>query len=213
MITPLKTKSSKFQGFTLIEVLITGAAASVIVGASIYGLSRADQLAKLTDEKLVIEGNFQQALQYMASDIQEARTITLDATLIPPEVNFVPVYMVETPRGRTAFYHQSQQPGEIWLGPQVLWFKQYPVGEPPTDINPLVDQVAAGDPQNCPTSGWASSKSDPEIGVKLYLSDVPARATKVLICVSGITDPSKYPYTKHTFTRSMVVTLRAKAMP
>jgi prepilin-type N-terminal cleavage/methylation domain-containing protein len=213
MSNQIKAKSLKQRGFTLIEVLVTAASASLIIGASIYGLTRADQVSKVADEKLVIEDRFQQAMQYMASDLQEARSITLDASLIPPEVNFVPVYMIETPRGRTAFYHRVPQPDEIWFGPQVVWFKQYLNGEPPTDINPLVDQVASVDPPNCPTTGWSSFKSAPEIGVKLYLSDVPTQATKALICVSGTTDPLKYPYTRHTFTRSMVVTLRAKSRP
>jgi type II secretory pathway pseudopilin PulG len=141
MSSQIKVNSFKQFGFTLIEVLVTGASASVILGASIYGLTRADQLSKLADEKMVIEANFQKAMEYIASDLLETRTITLDASLIPPEVNFVPVYMIETPRGRTAFYHRVPQPDEPWFGPQVVWFKQYPNGEPPTDINPLVDQV------------------------------------------------------------------------
>jgi type II secretory pathway pseudopilin PulG len=86
MSSQIKVNSFKQFGFTLIEVLVTGASASVILGASIYGLTRADQLSKLADEKMVIEANFQKAMEYIASDLLETRTITLDASLIPPEV-------------------------------------------------------------------------------------------------------------------------------
>lgn len=176
-------------GFTLVELLVSSAMAILLIVIAIGTLIYLQEMTNRLDRKMVQEDNLKRALAYISSDVREGKQIKI--TEIPDEPGFQSIFSMQKPdRSIVAYYSKSTVGGNDWQAPRTIYRRQLPPPgmTEPKDDEPLalLDAIADSEPQKCPDFDGEAIASEPNVGLKIFLSKPPLNGSKVLICLRVI---------------------------
>jgi prepilin-type N-terminal cleavage/methylation domain-containing protein len=165
--------TSTQSGFTLTELMVTAVASLIVIGVTISSLITFQGMNQKLNDRLTQEAELQRALHFIATDIQEGKSVQAGA---PERSGYRPLFKVVRPDGLIIGYYTRPRGDRDWSGPQIIYRKN------PDDDNAyaLIDQISAQPPQNCMAKDKETFVSS-QVGFSLLIDN----QTKATVCIRG----------------------------
>jgi type II secretory pathway pseudopilin PulG len=165
------TSTSAQGGFTLTELMVAAVASLIVIGVTLSSLITFQEMNQKLEDRLTQEAEIQRALHFIATDIQEGKSVQAGA---PERSGYRPLFKIVRPDGSIIGYYTRSRGDRDWSGPQIIYRKA------PDDDNAyaLIDQISAQLPQNCTGIGTLISST---VGFSLVI-DSESKAT---VCIRG----------------------------
>jgi prepilin-type N-terminal cleavage/methylation domain-containing protein len=165
------------SGFTLVELMVAAAASLILTSIAFASLLTFQQMSQKQDEKAAQKAELQRALRFIASDIQEGKSVERTA----PELSaYQELFQIKRPDGTIIGYYSKTRltgPREDWSGPRIIFRKVFPKNAPPKDARALIDQIASQSSSDCPGSPGSAFSN---VGVSLAIE-----GSKATVCLVG----------------------------
>jgi prepilin-type N-terminal cleavage/methylation domain-containing protein len=158
------------SGFTLVELLVTAAASLIVTSIAFASLLTFQQMSQKQNEKAKQKAELQRALRFIASDIQEGKSVERTA---PARSGYQSLFQVKRPDNSIIGYYSKTRPTgprDDWSGPRIIFRKD------PDQLRAaaLIDQIASQSSTDCPGTAFTN------VGVSLAIE-----ASKATICLVG----------------------------
>jgi prepilin-type N-terminal cleavage/methylation domain-containing protein len=169
------------SGFTLVELMVAAAASLILTGIAFASLLTFQQMSQKQDEKATQKAELQRALNFIASDIQEGKSIEGGAPALPDHPSYQGLFQVVRPDPDTSpiGYYTAPKGGHVWAGPQIIFRRDF--NKPLEDPYALIDQISNQPPQQCPSNPSNTSYST---GIGATVAINPQK-TQASICLVG----------------------------
>lgn len=171
MVSMKTTPASRPRGFTLVELLVAGAASLAIISVTLGSVLTFQQMSQRLDDRLTQEVELQRSLHFIAADIQEGKRIKQGA---PNLSGYRGLFQVVRPDGSTIGYYITARGDRPWSGPQIVYRRDSREGQ----AYALVDQISAQPVQNCLGSGTLVTSP---VGFSVVID----KQTKATVCIRG----------------------------
>ncbi len=166
---------SVYSGFTLVELMVAAAASLILTSIAFSSLLTFQQMSQKQDEKAAQKAELQRALRFIASDIQEGKSVERGA---PNLSNYQELFQVKRPDGTIiGYYSKPRGTGDDWSGPRIIFRKEFPRDALPKDARALIDQIASQSSSDCPGSPGSAFSN---VGVSLAIE-----GSKATVCLVG----------------------------
>jgi prepilin-type N-terminal cleavage/methylation domain-containing protein len=182
-----------YSGFTLVELMVAAAASLILTSIAFSSLLTFQQMSQKQDEKAAQKAELQRALRFIASDIQEGKSIERGA---PSEL-----FQINRPDSSTIKYYSKSRGSRPWSGPKIIYRKDskesvsYALIDQITDRSPFTEEEVQEIKKVCPVLPVAGE------GVSVDIKD----RTKATVCLIGhLVSTSK------VLAESIQVTTRSK---
>lgn len=158
------------SGFTLVELLVAAAASLIVTSIAFASLLTFQQMSQKQDEKTKQKAELQRALRFIASDIQEGKSVERTAS---PRSGYQPLFQVKRPDDSIIEYYSKTRPTGLrddWSGPRIIFRKD------PDHLQTvaLIDQIASQSSSECPGTAFNN------VGVSLAIE-----GSKATVCLVG----------------------------
>jgi prepilin-type N-terminal cleavage/methylation domain-containing protein len=159
---------SAYSGFTLVELMVAAAASLILTSIAFASLLTFQQMSQRQDEKATQKAELQRALRFIASDIQEGKSVERTA---PARTGYQALFQVRRPDGSIiGYYSKPRGTGDDWSGPQIIFRKD----SSELRAVALIDQIASQSSTDCPGTAFTN------VGVSLAIE-----ASKATVCLVG----------------------------
>jgi prepilin-type N-terminal cleavage/methylation domain-containing protein len=169
------------SGFTLVELMVAAAASLILTSIAFASLLTFQQMSQKQDEKATQKAELQRALNFIASDIQEGKSIQDGAPTLPDHPSYQGLFQIVRPDPDTLpiGYYTVPKGTHVWAGPQIIFRRDF--NKPIEDPYALIDQISNQSPREC-----LSNPSDTlySTGVGATVAINPQK-TKATICLVG----------------------------
>jgi type II secretory pathway pseudopilin PulG len=137
------THALRHSGFTLVELMVAATASLIVIGVTISSIVTLQQMNQALEDRLAQEADIQRSLHFMASDVQEGKSIEAGAT---ERTNYLALFRIIRPDKSTVeYYTAAKGDRHPWAGPQII-FRRDSLEK---RMFALVDQISVQPPQNC----------------------------------------------------------------
>jgi type II secretory pathway pseudopilin PulG len=137
------THALRHSGFTLVELMVAATASLIVIGVTISSIVTLQQMNQALEDRLAQEADIQRSLHFMASDVQEGKSIEAGAT---ERTNYLALFRIIRPDKSTVeYYAAAKGDRHPWAGPQII-FRRDSLEK---RMFALVDQISVQPPQNC----------------------------------------------------------------
>jgi prepilin-type N-terminal cleavage/methylation domain-containing protein len=158
------------SGFTLVELMVAAAASLILIGIAFASLLTFQQMSQKQEEKANQKAELQRALRFIASDIQEGKSVERTA---PARLGYQSLFQVKRPDGTIIGYYSKSRgtgPRDDWSGPRIIFRRDF------NELRAfaLIDQIASESVDDCPGTPFTN------VGVSLAIE-----GSKATLCLVG----------------------------
>jgi prepilin-type N-terminal cleavage/methylation domain-containing protein len=178
---------SVYSGFTLVELMVAAAASLILTSIAFASLLTFQQMSQKQDEKAAQKAELQRALRFIASDIQEGKSVERGAPALSSD--YQSLFKINRSDGSTIGYYSASRGSHPWSGPKIIYRRD----SKEDDSYALIDQIAKNPSIDCP--GAFSN-----VGVSLAIE-----ASKATVCLVG-----SLPASNEVLVESIQATPRAR---
>jgi prepilin-type N-terminal cleavage/methylation domain-containing protein len=177
------------SGFTLVELMVAAAASLILTSIAFASLLTFQQMSQKQDEKAAQKAELQRALRFIASDIQEGKSVERTA---PALSGYRRLFKINRSDGSTIGYYSTSRGSRPWSGPKIIYRRDFNKDK----SYALIDQISDKKPSSaCPGTGFSN------LGVSLAIEK-----SKVTVCLVGSLSNSN-----EVLMESIQATSRARA--
>jgi prepilin-type N-terminal cleavage/methylation domain-containing protein len=156
------------SGFTLVELMVAAAASLILTSIAFASLLTFQQMSQKQDEKAAQKAELQRALRFIASDIQEGKSIERTAPVLS---GYRRLFKINRSDGSTIGYYSTSRGSHPWSGPKIIYRRDFNKDK----SYALIDQISDKKPSSaCPGTGFSN------LGVSLAID-----GSKATVCLVG----------------------------
>ncbi len=183
------TNVLRHSGFTLVELMVAATASLVVISVTISSIITLQQMNQRLEDRLTQEAELQRSLHFIATDIQEGKSIQEGA---PKISGYSDLFHVVRPNGTTIGYYITAKGKRPWSGPRIIYRRDSQgrredpsdLGEDPSEPGKersyaLIDQISDQSPKDCTGKDTDIQKSSFGFTVRIH------NKTKATVCMRG----------------------------
>jgi type II secretory pathway pseudopilin PulG len=182
----------RHRGFTLVELMVAATASLIVIGVTISSVITLQQMNQRLEDRLTQEAELQRSLHFIATDIQEGKSIQKGA---PKISGYSDLFHVVRPDGTTIGYYITAKGKRPWSGPRIIYRRDSQgrrenssdKGDDPTESGKersyaLIDQISDQPPQHCTGKDTDIQNSSFGFTVRIINNKTQTKAT---VCMRG----------------------------
>jgi prepilin-type N-terminal cleavage/methylation domain-containing protein len=158
---------SVYSGFTLVELMVAAAASLILTSIAFSSLLTFQQMSQKQDEKAAQKAELQRALRFIASDIQEGKSVERTAPVLS---GYRRLFKINRPDGSTIGYYSASKGSSPWSGPKIIYRRD----SKEATSYALIDQISNKPSADCPGTAFSN------LGVSLAIE-----GSKATVCLVG----------------------------
>jgi prepilin-type N-terminal cleavage/methylation domain-containing protein len=179
-----------YSGFTLVELMVAAAASLILTSIAFSSLLTFQQMSQKQDEKAAQKAELQRSLRFIASDIQEGKSVERGA---PTLSGYRSLFKINRADGSTIGYYSASRGSHPWSGPKIIFRRDSKQGT----SYALIDQIAKRPSPDCPGSPGSAFST---VGMSLAIEE-----SKATVCLVG-----SLPASNEVLVESIQATPRAR---